>query len=112
MHLACFVVLSANRDDKTGAPPACEHRAAFEHELDGSEVATCASHARALEQVIEREVFPHLAPDRSNVLGLQAREAPTAAFVGARGSVARSPELALLAYVALPVAHVAAGALP
>ncbi len=100
----------AEPDDETGTPPACEHVAppakrlrvfAVGHALEVSEGATYASYARAFEQTIEREVVPHLATDRPNVLVLPESVAFTAAFVGARGEVARSKDTAFLAYVAL-----------
>lgn len=100
----------APADDETGPPPACEHVAspakqlrvfAVGHKLEVSEGATYASYASAFRATVDREVSPHLATDRPNVLVFPESVAFTAAFVGARGTVARSRDSAFLAYVAL-----------
>ena len=71
------------------------------HQLNVSEGATYASYASTFRATVEREVLPHLATDRPNVLVFPESVGFTAAFIGARGDVARTKESAFLAYVAL-----------
>jgi predicted amidohydrolase len=112
-HLLLPLLLACGADapdDETGPPPVCEHAArparqlrvfAVGHKLEISEAATYETYARAFTQTVEREVIPHLATDRPNVLVFPESVAFTAAFVGARGAEARSKDSAFLAYVAL-----------
>ncbi|HEU0032775.1 MAG TPA: exo-alpha-sialidase [Kofleriaceae bacterium] len=112
--LACALLVascsSPAPDDETGPPPACEHVPsparrvrvfAVGHHLHVSEGATYASYERAFRQTVEAEVIPHLATDRPNVLVFPESVGFPAAFVGARGEVARDKDSAFLAYVAL-----------
>ncbi len=97
-------------DDETGPPPICEHaprpaRAlrifAVGHQLEVAEGATYATYASAFRATVDREVIPHLATDRQNVLVFPESVAFTAAFVGARGDDARTKDTAFLAYSTL-----------
>lgn len=116
MHRTSLVLVAALAcgpspvDDETGPPPECEHVVrpakrlrvfAVGHKLQVSEGATYASYAGAFRRTVETEVLPNLATDRPNVLVFPESVAFTAAFVGARGEVARSKDSAFLAYVAL-----------
>ena len=101
---------SSDLDDETGPPPVCEHVAppakrvrvfAVGHKLEVSEGTTYASYASAFTATVEREVIPHLATDRPNVLVFPESVAFTAAFLGARGQEARLKDSAFVAYAAL-----------
>ncbi len=109
--LVLFVLgCSSDADDETGPPPACEHEArperslrvfAIGHKLEVSEAETYETYAAGFRATVEREVVPHLAPDRPNVLVFPESVAFTAAFLGERGADARMQDTAFSAYIAL-----------